>query len=91
MVDEGIVKCVQYWPETEGQEEVYENIIIELTDTQTFAHFTIYSMKLRHVNDRNSVRYVSQQRTVCVIFMTTAALDGRDGVVFTMRSSLVDL
>ena len=75
MVDEGIVKCVQYWPETEGQEEVYENIIIELTDTQTFAHFTIYSMKLRHVNDRNSVRYVRWRQTVCVIFIT-AALDG---------------
>lgn len=58
MVDEGLVKCVQYWPEIENQEEVYENIIIELTGTEVHAHFTIYTMKLRHVNDRKTVRYM---------------------------------
>ncbi|XP_067943347.1 receptor-type tyrosine-protein phosphatase mu-like [Watersipora subatra] len=48
MIDEGIVKCVQYWPEHVGDREVFGNISVELISAQTFANFTIYRMKLSH-------------------------------------------
>lgn len=56
MVDEGIIKCVQYWPETVGDKEVLGHITVELIDIQLFTNFTIYKIELRHDSDQSQVR-----------------------------------
>jgi len=56
MVDEGIIKCVQYWPEDVGTEEEYGEVLVSLSDIQVFTHFSIYGMKLRRKHDLSAHR-----------------------------------
>lgn len=57
MIDEGIVKCVQYWPEAVGDREQFGHICIQLTDVQVFANFTIYKMAIWHESAPRTLRY----------------------------------
>ena len=49
LVEDHIVKCTQYWPET-GR-VLYGNFILELVDTSEFANYIIRSVKIRSKTD----------------------------------------
>lgn len=58
MIDEGIVKCIQYWPERAGEQVQYGSLFIETTDVDAFAYFTIYKLRLTRIGDRRHERSV---------------------------------
>lgn len=56
MVDEDIVKCVEYWPQELGSQLTFGNITIETVDVEVFAYFSKYTMTISYRGSENMTR-----------------------------------
>jgi len=59
IVDEGIVKCKQYWPDIEGDMEQYGSIQVQLDHKDVYAFFTVYKLIVQRQSGHGPARYCS--------------------------------
>ena len=44
------VKCQQYWPANDGKEMTFGNIVVTVTESNSYATFTSRNFEIREVN-----------------------------------------
>ena len=60
LVEDGIVKCEQYWPSEQSAARRYGDVDVSLERTSTFANFVVRSFRVGRHDDADQQRVVTQ-------------------------------